>query len=113
MNKLHGVGRFLSPGCRGWYLRALARAWKVSIREISRRMGVPQTRVREVFNTTQAIPYGIACDYIEGITGNARVFSPVVAEIARRRSEALGGNTLKSYWESPTARQPNRRHAVT
>ena len=27
ITKLHQVGRFLSPGCRSWYLRTLAEAW--------------------------------------------------------------------------------------
>jgi len=115
ITKLHQVGRFLSPGCRSWYLRTLAEAWAVSVREISIRMDIPEPRVREVLSTPLLVPYGIACDYIEAITGNTRVFSPIIAERARQRWEGREAQLLKSHWDAPGARRRRRvnpRHAA-
>jgi len=71
-------------------------------------MDIPEPRVCEVLSTPLLIPYGIACDYIEAITGNTRIFSPIIAEIARQRAEANPTPVLKSYWDSPKARRRRR-----
>lgn len=79
----HSVGRFLSPGARGSYLRSVARQHRATIREISVRMGVTMKRVREVFNGG-VVGYFTACEYLEGITGNTRLYSPTfAAKLAR------------------------------
>lgn len=78
--KPYAVGRFYAPAARSYWLKALARTWRVSIRDIAGRMGLTQKRVREVLNGKAyggRLPYFEACEFIEGITGNARVFSPV------------------------------------
>lgn len=83
--KPYEIGRFVYNGCRGSYLRSIARTWKVSIRTIAARMSVTQKRVREVFNLPR-VPYFTACEYLEGITQNSRVFSPVIIEQNQRNN---------------------------
>ena len=81
------VGRWTSPTCRGWFLKKMARTYRVSVRELARRMDVTQVRVREIFAANYSIPYGVACDYLISITGNEKLFSPVVAGTARKRPD--------------------------
>jgi FtsP/CotA-like multicopper oxidase with cupredoxin domain len=69
-------------------LAPLMRANRISIRELAARMGVTMARVREV-RAMARVPYPVACDYHQAITG-VDVFSRARFDAICRQARMAG-----------------------